>query len=262
MRGIQPLKVVNDNLQTISLPSLSRPSSGKPSEPKTQELAQWGICVYAYSLIAHMQKILAGLVQLAEAENSAACAPVSRHVCEWAALTCSVSVSLRDDFKQGDWEQAWQLLTKVALGSHWMRRYGGKYAGDPAKTIPFEISDPIYIPEAVKEYERYQAQNSREAEARDSYSFLCDHAHANAACLLRYHEYENNGVVLRFVDPDHDPHEESFLPFVNCCLIDLLTFTYELLGLANENTIRPTLLVVLKELARLAPPHLTGSVPA
>jgi len=261
MRGIRSLKVVNDSLQTISLLSLSRPS-GLPGEPKTQELAQWGICVYVYSLIAHMQKILAGLVQLAGVENNAASAPISRHVFEWAALTCALTASLRDHFQQGDWEQAWQMLTRVAVGSHWMRRYGDKYAVDPPKKPPFEIPDPIYIPKAVEEYERYQAQNSREAEARDSYSLLCDHAHANAACLLRYHHYENNGVVVRFVDPDQDPQQESFLPFVNCCLIDLLTFIYELLGLANESTIRPKVLVVLHELARLAPSHLTGSVPA
>lgn len=261
MRGIRSLKVVNDNLQTISLPLLSRPS-GRLGEPKTHELAQWAICVYVYSLIAHMDKILAGLVQLAEAENSAASAPVSRHVFEWAALTCSLTASLRDHFKQGDWEQAWQLLTKAALGSHWMRRYGGKYAGDPPKKLPFEIPDPIYIPKAVEEYERYQAENSRDTEARDSYSLMCDQAHANAACLLRYHQYEDNGVVIRFIDPDVDAQQESFLPFVNCCLIDLLTFICELLGIANESTIRPKVLLVLKEFAHLAPSHLTGSMPA
>ena len=63
-------------------------------------------------------------------------------------------------------------------------------------------------------------------------------------------QYEDNGVVVRFIDPDQDPQQESFLPFVNCCLIDLLTFIYELLGIANESTIRPKVLLVLKELAR------------
>ena len=98
------------------------------------------------------------------------------------------------------------------------------------------------------------------AEACDSYSFLCDHAHANAACLVRYHRYEENGVVMRFIDPDLGPHQESFLPFVNCCLIDLLKFGLDLLALANENAVRPKVLHVLKEMVRLAPPSLTGSV--
>jgi hypothetical protein len=49
---------------------------------------------------------------------------------------------------------------------------------------------------------------------------------------------------------------------VNCCLIDLFKFSYELLGLANESEVRPKILVVLQESAKLAPAHLTGSIPA
>jgi hypothetical protein len=49
---------------------------------------------------------------------------------------------------------------------------------------------------------------------------------------------------------------------VNCCLIDLLTFIYELLGMANESAVRLKILLALRELTRLAPINLTGSVPA
>jgi hypothetical protein len=72
---------------------------------------------------------------------------------------------------------------------------------------------------AVEEYEKYQIEHSREAEANDSYSLLSDNAHPNAACLMRYQSWEENGTVTRFIDPDQDPKQESFLPFVNCCLI-------------------------------------------
>ena len=65
---------------------------------------------------------------------------------------------------------------------------------------------------------------------------------------------------MRFIDPDLGPHQESFLPFVNCCLLDLLKFGLDLLALANENAVRPKVLHVLKEMVRLAPPSLTGSV--
>jgi hypothetical protein len=224
---------------------------------------QWGICRYVYSLIAHMKKVLAGLVQLAEAENAAASAPLCRHVFEWAALSCFLAGKLKEQFKKGAWNEAWMLLTRVALGSRWVRDYGSKYAGDPPVRIPIEPPEPVHITGAVKEaYESYQSRNSREAEACDSYSLLCDHAHANAACLLRYHEYEEDGVVTRFIDPDLDGQGESFLPFVNRCLIDLLTFIHELLALANESAVRPKVLLVLKEMERLAPASVTGSVPA
>src|SRR5664280_2049394 len=102
MRGIRTLKTVADNLRTIDLPSLRRPAV-KPDEPKTEELVQWGICVFVYLLIAHMQKVLAGLAQLAEAENFAAAAPVCRHVFEWAALSCYLTDKVNHQFTQHDW---------------------------------------------------------------------------------------------------------------------------------------------------------------
>ena len=260
MRGMRTLKIVTGSLRTIALPPLRRPPV-KPDDPKTEELVQWGISVYVFSLMAHLQKVLTGLVELADAENVAASAPVCRHIFEWAALNCYPTGKLTDQFKQHGWEEAWELITKVALGSHWTRKYGSKYVGNPPVTLPIECPVPVYISEAVAEYERYQTGNLKEAEARDSYSLLCDFAHANAACLLRYQKYEENGVLTRFVDPDLDPQQESFLPHVNCCLIDLLTFSHELLGLANESEVRPKILSALKELAQLAPARLTGFVP-
>lgn len=250
------------NLQIIDLPPLHRPQV-KPDEAKTEELVEWGICVYVYSMIAHMRKVLAGLVQLTEAENVAASAPLCRHVFEWAALSCYLTGKLRDQFKQHDWKEAWKLLTNFALGSRWIREHGSKYAGDPPVKTPIELPKPPYnITDTVKEYESYQSHNSREAEARDTYSLLCDHTHANVACLMRYYQLEENRATMRFIDPDLDPHRESFLPFVNCCLIDLLTFSYELLGLANESAVRPKVLLVTKEIVRLAPARLRGSVRA
>jgi hypothetical protein len=209
-------------------------------------LVKWGTCLYVYSLIAHVQKILAGLVQLADAGNVAASAPVGGHIFEWTALSCYLTQKLTDQFKQQNWEEAWSLLTQVATGSDWATKHGEKYAGDPPVKIPFELPKPVRIGEAVKEYEIFQAKNSREPEARESYSFLSDHSHSNAACLLRYHKYEEGAVVTRFIDPDQDPQQESFLPFVNCCLIDLLTFLYKLLGLADESVVRTKVKLVLE----------------
>jgi hypothetical protein len=172
-----------------------------------------------------------------------------------AALSCYLTRKVRDQFNQRDWEEAWKLLTRVVLGSHWTRKHGGKYAGgDPPTILPIECPAPVHIPEAVEEYERYQSSNLKDADARDNYSLLCDFAHANAACLLGYHKYEENGALIRFSDPDLDPQANSFLPFVNSCLVDLLTFGYELLGLANEKEVRAMILVARQELVRLALP--------
>lgn len=247
MRGIRTLRIVSDNLKSFDLPPLRRPSL-KPDEPRTEELLKWGICMFVYSLIAHMQKILAGLVTLAEVENVAATAPLCRHVFEWTALSCYLTRRLRDLFAKHDWEEAWALLTKAVLGSDWAVKYGGKYSGAPPVKLPAEIPGPIRVGRAVEEYEKYQTENSMEPEAKDSYSLLCDFAHPNAACLLRYQAPEENGAVVRFIDPDRNTPQDTFLPFVNCCLIDLLSFIHELLGLANESAVRPNVKSGLDEL--------------
>jgi hypothetical protein len=239
MQGIRTLKSVTEGLRAIDLPPLRRPLV-RPSDPKTEELVGWGICMFVYPMIAQTRKILIGLVQLAEAENVAASAPLCRHVFEWTALSCYLKGQLTDQFKEQDWEEAWNLLTTVALGSSWNQKYGSKYAGDPPNSIPIMIPQPIHVRDAVAEYEKYQSQNSRDAEARDSYSLLCEFTHPNAACLLPYYQYEENEAVTRFIDPDHDPQRGSFLPFVNCCLIDMLTFCCELLELAGEIEVRPS----------------------
>src|SRR6266581_6128521 len=147
MRGIRSLAIVAGQLQSIELLPLRRPSV-KPDEPETEELVQWGISLYVYSLIAHLKKGLAGLVLLAETENVAASAPICRHVFEWAALNCYLTSGLREDFKQHDWEGAWQLLTKAAMGSHWIRKHGGEVIGDPPVKIPMEWPNSVYIPDA------------------------------------------------------------------------------------------------------------------
>jgi hypothetical protein len=262
MRGICTLKIVTKNLRAIDLPTL-RHSLVKPDDPKTEELVDWAICMFAYSLIAHMQKVLIGLVILAESGNVAASAPVGRHVFEWTALSCYLTRKLRPLVTNLDWNESWALLTKIALGSGFAGKYGPKYAAPASVKLPFEIPTPVRVGKAVEEYEKYQEEEwARAAEANDSYSLLSDYSHPNAASLMRYQSREEGGRVCRFIDPDAGPEQESFLLFVNVCLIDLMLFVYELLGIAGENVVRPKVTVVLDEIMKLAPPHLKTDVPA
>jgi hypothetical protein len=62
---------------------------------------------------------------------------------------------------------------------------------------------------------------------------------------MRYQSREEKGTVTRFIDPDQDPQQESCLPIVNWCLIYLLSFIYELLGLADESTVQPKIKAIL-----------------
>jgi hypothetical protein len=70
----------------------------------------------------------------------------------------------------------------------------------------------------------------------------------NSACLQHYHSY--NGAEMMFSDPDP---ESATLPVVNGCIIDLLMFLHTLLGLARDKEVLTPVVVLLKNIAALAP---------
>lgn len=266
MKGIPTLRMVSDGLTAIELPPLHQPDVAPEQPSPKEEFAKRGICLFVYSLIAHMQKVLAGLVDLGNAGNFAASAPVARHVFEWAALSCSVAEKTREQFKQGDWEQTRNLLNQLMRGSIWAKKYGAKYAVNPNfAALMGKQPDPFLrkINDAVEEYEARQLASSTGPNAKDDYRFLSDHSHPNGACLIRYHKYDEDGAVIGFIDPDTDP-QESVLPFVNNCMIDLLSCACALLELAGETTVQSKLKPILDELLRrrVTKRTLTGSIPA
>ena len=247
MKGIRPIRVVCDGLSNVQLPSLARPRLG-PKEPRTEELVQWATKFYAYSIVAHIHKILSGLIVLADSENIPAAYIVSRHIFEWTAQACLVSSKLKDSYRAKDWEEGWIVLTPAAIGNLWARKYGAKYAL-PSQQPP-TAPDPLRVGIAVSAYESYQTQKYGLEEVKDTYSLLSEFSHPNAACLQQYHIIGNGGSLdIKYVE-DYDA---SPLPFVNRCLIDLTQFVDTLLQLSAETTARTGMRQVLTELGKLAP---------
>jgi hypothetical protein len=244
MRGIRIVELVAHSLRENTLPSLRRPPVG-PAEPPTEQLARWGVAYYVYSVIAHMQRILTGLAQLSSTGNIPASFVISRHVFEWAAHACYMSRNLTNYFKRMEWDRAWSLLTIAVTGNLWARQHGQKYVA-PRTTLP-NAPDPLGIPNIITAYENYQSQTRGAKDIKDAYGLLSEHSHPNSACLQLYHRYEADG--LRFGDPE----PLTPLPFANWCLIDWLVFLDNLLKLANETTVRPDIVALLRELARRAP---------
>jgi hypothetical protein len=243
---IQFLKTAVQKLQAIDLPSLTEPE-GEAGEEKTRKLAQWGICVTVYSLIAHLRKILAGLSPLAEADNLAAMAALGQQLFESAVLTYSLTTEWRSRLRDGGWEKAWQV-------------YGNTWAGDAPQKLPIGIPD-LVTPKMIENYDHLRGQNSQVDELQRSYGLIRDYTHAGEKSLLRYHLYEKKGTVLRFIDPDQNPRQASVLPAVIHCLTDLLVFMCELLEFAAEDAVRPKIFVLLQEVERVAPSLQTRSMP-
>lgn len=248
MQGIKTVELVSNDLKKVVYPILSRPPV-KPHEPPTEELVQWGMKLYAYSLVAHLRKMLEALIQLAGVENIPAANVLGRHIFEWTAHACYMSRNLGNHVRRKEWERAWSLLSRAVIGSVWIKRHGEKYSS-PAAPLPAKVPDPLEVPNIVGAYEQYLLQQHGVKSAKDTYGFFSELSHPNAACLQQYHKH---GTNLRNVEIADAEPPVSPLPFVNWCLLDLLHFLDALFDLAKETTIRSAIGGVLSEVSKRAP---------
>jgi hypothetical protein len=236
MQGIKTVELVSNGLKNVAYPVLSRPPV-KPHEKATEELVQWGIKMYVYSVVAHLRKTVDALTQLASAENIPAANVVSRHIFEWTAHACYMSRNLGNYVRKQEWDRAWSLLSRAVIGSVWMKQHGGKYASATAQ-LPAKVPDPLEIANIVGAYEQYLFQKHGVKSAKENYGFLSEFSHPNAACLQQYHKHGANPREVEIADAEPPV---SPLPFVNWCLLDLLRFLEALLDVGKETTVRPVL---------------------
>ncbi len=236
-------RTIERGLSSVSLPALKR-FAVAPDDDPTEELACWGVTIYAYSSIAHLRRILAGLSLLADIGNAPAAEVLTRHVFEWAAHACYAESTLKQLFEKSNWTAAFELLLQIDGGKLWIKNHGGKYGADDLQR---ETPKPLHVMKLVKAYNEYQTDIYGEGDALDAYGFLSEHSHPNGACFLHYREL--SGDEARFVDPTpSDPRG------IDRPVLEWLIFIHGLLGLAKENTVRPGILAVLKTVALLGCP--------
>jgi hypothetical protein len=238
------LDIVTVGFERISLPPLIRPAV--PHDQPDEALVLWGTNYYSYSVIAHLQQILRGLVEVIRLGNVSTAFVVCRHVFEWTANTCYISMNLKTYIRKGEWERARALQTRAMEGNKWIKDHGHKYLA-PVKgdTVP----DPLEVANIVGAYEGYLKQTYGEANAKDSYGLLSEHSHANSACFTRYCKFY--GPEVRFVKPSTDMAilgEERHL-------IHLLLFLNDLLELGKETKVRRQLRATIDDVLEAAKKH-------
>ena len=250
MKGATLLLIIADGLPRITLPAITRPTL-PPTDSPTEELVDFGIQYYAFSLIAHLRTILRALVLLSDAENTPAAYIVSRHVYEWAAHACFMSRNLAEHHQKKQWKEAWELLSHAAIGNLWARRHGEKYiSAGMQPAVLDDIPDPVHISKAMTAYEEHQQEMLGKRDAKDSYGLLSEYSHPNSACFRQHHRYDRDGRTVRFVDAGP---QASPLPLVNWCLIDLVTFLHSLLGMSKEKNVRAEILTLIHQIVAIAP---------
>jgi hypothetical protein len=239
---VKPANHIEAGLRGIELPPLVRPPVGPFDEP-TEVLVLWGIRDYAYCSIAHIRTVLAGLIDLAATGNQPTIFIVCRHIFEWTMHSCYMVEGLRVDIQNADWKQAWELLLGVSTGNNWVKTHGSKYFDVDFDDLP----NSLRIKKLVKAYERHQTATIGHEDVQDSYGYLSEHAHANAACFLSYTKIR--GSEVSFVDA---PRVHGFPGVLHASVIDWVMFTYKLLCLAKEDPVRLQLLKIINSLADTA----------
>ena len=120
------IPIIEQELLAINLPPITRPVVGPYDDP-TEELACWGATLYAYSSIAHVRTVLAGLIALTESENTPTANIVSRHIFEWTAHACYMQQKLAEFMALGKWKPAFELTLQADTGNQWVKKHGHKY---------------------------------------------------------------------------------------------------------------------------------------
>jgi hypothetical protein len=228
---------VTTGLEKIALPPLVRPdvSEDKPNDA----LVSWGTTYYTYSVIAHLQTVLRGLVELIQLGNVSAAFIVCRHVFEWTAHTCYMSRHLKNYIGRQEWGRASHLQAVAMEGNRWIKDHGKKY---DAPAVLDGVPDPLAVANIVSAYEEYQNQTYGKRDVKDSYGLLSEHSHPNSACFNRYCKF--SGAEVRFIKPSTDASilgEER-------CLIDLVQFLDNLLLLGKERKIHPQIRGIITEI--------------
>lgn len=236
------LNIVEQGLRGISLPPVTRPAIGPNDEP-TEELVCWGITFHVYSEIAHIRTVLAGLTALADMGNTPSGNILSRHIFEWTAHACYMEEKLKGLVTTRRWKPAFALLLQVNTGNAWAKNYGQNYDPTP---FPEEILKPIRIKKLIAVYAKYQEKQYGKSKAHDSYGFLSEYAHPNAACFLQYRDFDGpHGYTVK-------PPSRSTLGGINGFIIEWLMFMQALLGLAKEDAVRGKLIEILTTIAKPA----------
>jgi hypothetical protein len=237
---VVPAKLIGEVLDKIQLPTLSRPPV-PPDAPPTQELVEWGVTKFAYSLLAHVRTILRGTLMLADARIEPAVIVLCRHLYEWNMQTSYAYVTFKKHLEASDYAAAWELFLRISGGNNWVKDHGIKYAPEFPHT---DVEGSIRLRHFVKAYKEYRVQEFGSENVDDEYSYLSERSHPNGFCLQPYLKIVSPNDVS-FVEP-----QSSKIPGVlHSCAVEWAMTNASLLGLVQEDTVRAKLIHILKVLA-------------
>lgn len=232
------LKAVSPSLAKLVFSPLRRPSVLE-DEPPTQELLQWAVQLYCFSLLSHYREMLRTFLSLSETGAIPAAFVISRCLFEIGAHTYYVHKHVTQYLKSGDLKSAWEFLKEINMGNRYMtEKNGGENKNNKTPDFPL----PREVAKVVRCFNEV-ATNS----AVETYSYLSEFAHPNMAAFNHYYRMEpQEGEVaqVEFIEPSRDSFDTP-LAEVAISVTATLNFTSELLVTAREGNVSAQLTHIL-----------------
>lgn len=240
------LTVALTRLESIVLPNLPLPMAS--FEEVDADRVFFGIRYYTYASIAHVRKILRGLIQVSDEANWACANILTRHLMEWAAHVTFLNVKVRSLVRDKRWDKAWAILLQLNGGDLYFRRFGAKYLGSDSTNV--EIPEPFKTANFLNVYDLQHANADGRGSAQEDYSLLSELSHASAACLRQCLETRENQITFTGGDDDISP-----LPIASVSTIDWLMGIADLCTLTSDQEVGGILVLALRSINEAAPQH-------
>lgn len=178
----------------VQTPELPRPKVAQDA-PATEELAQWSMRVYAYSLLCQFREVLDSTLLLFDSGHVPAVFLCCRSLFEMAAHSYYTKKWATDHLQKKNYSAAWKFMLGINQGSRYMKE---KYE----KLPPIELVEGLHIGKVINSFNEYFKEHG-DNEAREKYSFLSEFCHPNSFAFTNHIDFteKKDDVVVTFAKP-------------------------------------------------------------
>jgi hypothetical protein len=221
-------------LHAIQTPELPRPKV-KFGDPATEELAEWSIRVYAYSIVCQFREVLDSAIFLYDASHVPAVFLCCRSLFEMAAHAYYVKKHALQHLAKKDYQPTWDFMLGINQGSRYMKEKHGD-RGLP----PIELVEGPHIAKVIACFDEYFRERGENV-ARENYSFLSEFCHPNSFAFTNHLDFTqgNENVVVKFSKPAPEICSQV-LPDAWFSCMPLLLSMDELLTKVGDKTLNRT----------------------
>ena len=226
----EELRGLSHDLKEVTLLTLTRPSTNTPDK----DLVIWAASLYAYSAVALLSELLENFLFLVKSGRIAGSHPIARFMMELAGHSCFVNREVTSNFREGDYQAAWDHLVKVNLGSSDIRKSRAQKGVRTADLPPAPYAVGKFMG-CLFEVKLSESEPKISLESlKTFYDNLSERSHPTYASLSAFCEMLPGQV--RFRKPSRS-QTDALLPEVSIAVSLAVVFLEGLLMSVGESTV-------------------------